>query len=75
MRMWKKHNTDESSTERRSYCLHNQLDLCLGELVSRDTNEELGEPQEIQCYKAEAAIEPQLTLMLRVFTGDFICFY
>ena len=34
--------------------------LCWGELASRDTNEELEESQEIQCYKAEAAIEPQI---------------
>ena len=60
--MWilRKHNSDESSTEQRSCCLHNQLGLCRGELPSRDTNEELEEPQEIQCYKAEAAIEPQI---------------
>ena len=36
--------------------------LCWGELASRDTNhnEEMEEPQEIQCYKAEASIEPQI---------------
>ena len=58
MDLWKKHNSDESNTEWRGCCLHDQLDLYLGELASRDTNEELEGPQEIQCYKAEAAIEP-----------------
>ena len=37
----------------------NFLDLCWGDLASRDTSEGPQEPQEIECYKAEAAIEPQ----------------
>ena len=72
MWIWEKHNSDESNTERRSCCLHDQLDLCWGELASRDTNEELEEPQEIQCYKAEAAIEPQINTNVESF---YWCFY
>ena len=50
MCIWKKHNTDESSTEQVSdidvSCTRNQI--CAGvNLTSRDTNEELEEPQEI----------------------------
>ena len=72
MWIWEKHNTNESSTDRRSRCLHDRLDLCWGELASRDSNEEL-EEQEIQCYKAEAAIEPQINT--KTFIDIFICFY
>ena len=75
MRILKKHNTYKSSTERRSCCLHDQLDLCCRELASRDTNEELEEPQEIQCYKVEAAKEPQVNTNVGSFIGVFICFY
>ena len=79
MWIWKKHNSDESNTEQRNCCLHNQLDLCWGELASRDTNKELEEPQEIQCYIAETAIEPQINTnlesLLSVFLFVFInCF-
>ena len=62
-------------SERRSSCLHDQLDLCWGELASRDTNEELEEPQEIQYYKAKAAMSHKLTLISEFFIGVFICFY
>ena len=72
MWIWKKRNSDESNTERRCCCLHNQLDLCWGELASRDTNEELEEPQEIQCYKAEAAIEPQINTNVESFLLVFL---
>ena len=44
--------------ERSATCLHDQLDLCWGELASKDTNEELEEPQEIQCCETEGATEP-----------------
>ena len=79
MWIWKKHNSDESNTEQRSCCLLNQLDLCWRELTSRDTNKELEEPQEIQCYIAETAIEPQINTnnesFLLVFLFVFInCF-
>lgn len=56
----KKHNIAESSTERHSCCLHEQVDLCWKEPASRDTSRELQQPQEIEFYKAEAAIEPQI---------------
>ena len=72
MPIWKKHNTNESSTERRSCCLHDQLDLCWAELASRDTNEELEEPQETQGYKAEAAIEPQINTNVASFLLVFL---
>ena len=72
MWIWKNHNTNESNTEWHSCCLHNQLDLCWGELASRDTNEELEEPQEIQCYKAEAAIEPQINTNIKSFLLVFL---
>ena len=73
MQIWKKRNTDESSTERRWFCLHDQLDLCKGKLASRDTSEELQEPQEIQCcYKAEVAIEPQINTNVGSFLLVFL---
>ena len=59
-------------SERRSCCLHDQLDLCWGELASRDTNEELEEPQEIQCYKVEAAIEPLINTNVESFLLVFL---
>ena len=59
-------------SERCSCCLHDQLGLCWGELASRDTNEELEEPQEIQCYKAEAAIEPQINTNVGSFLLVFL---
>ena len=47
--------------------------LCWGELDSRDTNEELEEPQEkIQSYKAEAATEPQINTYLERFLLVFL---
>ena len=47
--------------------------LCWGELDSRDTNEELGEPQEkIQSYKAEAATEPQINTYVERFLLVFL---
>ena len=54
--------------------LHEQQDLCWGELGSRDTNEKLRVPPEIQCYKArkKQQLSHRLTLMLRVFQW---CFY
>ena len=60
-------------------CLHKQRDLCWGELALRDTNEKLEESEEIKCYQAEAAIEPQINTnvecFLLVFLSAFInCF-
>ena len=54
------------------YCLHEQRDLCRGELALRDTNEKLEESPEIKCYKAEAAIEPQINTNVESFCW---CFY
>ena len=69
----KKHNSDEYNTEQRSCCQqHDHLDLAWEELDSRDTNEELEEPQEIQCYKAEAAIEPQINTNIESFLLVFL---
>ena len=48
-------------------CTTNQICAGRGELASRDTNEELEEPQEIQCYKAEATIEPQINTNIQSF--------
>ena len=59
-------------SEQRSCCQHDQLDLCWGELASRNTNEELEEPQEIQCYKAQAAIEPQVNTNVESFLLVFL---
>ena len=70
--MWIWKSITESNTERRSCCLHNQLDLCLGELASRDTNKELEERQEIQCYIAETAIEPQIDTDVESFLLVFL---
>ena len=60
-------------------CTTNQICAGRGELASRDTNVELEEPQEIQCYKAEATIEPQINTniesFLLVFSFVFVnCF-
>ena len=41
-------------------CTANYICAGQGELASKVTNEELKEPQEIQCYKAKTAIEPQI---------------
>ena len=43
-----------------------------GELASRGTDEELEEPQEIQCYKAEAAVEPQIKINVESFLLVFL---
>ena len=56
------------STERHRcvFCTRNAI--YGGEnLASRDTNEELEEPQEIQCCKAEAAIKPQINTHVESF--------
>ena len=63
-------------------CLHEQQDLCWGELCSRDTNEELGVPKEIQCYKArkkqqlshrfETNVESFLLVFLFVLINCFV---
>ena len=53
-------------------CMTNQICAGWGELASRDTNEELEEPQEIQCYKAEAAIEPQINTNVESFLLVFL---
>ena len=53
-------------------CLHEQRDLCWGELALRDTNEKLEESQEIKCHKAEAAIEPQINTNLESFLLVFL---
>ena len=62
-------------------CRTNYICAGRGELASRGTNEELEEPQKIQCYKAEpeAAIEPQintnesfLLVLLFVFINCFV---
>ena len=59
--------------------MHEQRDSCWGELASRDTNEELEEPQEIQCYKAETAIKPQIKTnvdnFLLVFLFVFMIYF
>lgn len=47
----------ESSTERRSCCLHDQVDLCWVELSSIDISGKQKEQQEIQYYKVKATIE------------------
>ena len=36
-------------------------------LTPRDTKKEREEPQEIQCYKAEAAIKPQINTHVESF--------
>ena len=46
--------------------------MCWGEIVSRNTNEELEEPQDIQCYKAEAAIKPQINPDIESFLLVFL---
>lgn len=73
MPIWKKHSTDESSSKRRSCCLHDQLDLRCGKLALRNTIEELQERQEIQCcYKAETAIKPQINTDIESFLLMFL---
>ena len=58
----------EATLSKQCSCwLHDQLDLCWWELASRGTNEELEEQQEIQCYKAEAAIEPKINTNVENF--------
>ena len=84
MRISKKHNTDawkqQWASERYSCVFCTRNEICGGEnLASRDTNEELEEPQEIQCYKIEAAIKPKINTnvenCLLVFLFVFIsCF-
>ena len=59
---------DESSTELRS------CDFCCGDLASRDTSEEPQELQEIECYKVEAAIEPQFNTNVYTFLLVFYLF-
>ena len=61
LQIWKKQDTDQSTTERRSCCFHNQLDLCWGELASIDTNGEL-----------EAGIEPQINTNVESFLLVFL---
>ena len=58
-------------------CLHEQRDLCWGELESRDNNEELEVPQETQCYKVrkKQQLSLKLTLMLRIFYCCFFFFF
>ena len=61
---------DESSTELRS------CDFCCGDLASRDTSEEPQELQEIECYKVEAAIEPQFNTNVYTFLfSTFLYFF
>ena len=48
--------------------------LWWGELASGDANEELEEPLEIQCYKAEAAIELQINTNVESFLLVFYLF-
>ena len=53
------------------FCTRNKI--CAGEnLASRDTNEELEEPQQIQRYKAEAAIKPQINNNVEIFLLVFL---
>ena len=58
--------------------LHKKWHLCWGELAwcnhgqARDINEELEEPQEIQCYKAEATIKPQINTNVESFLLVFL---
>ena len=59
-------------SERHSCCLLDQLNLPWGELASRGTKE-LEELQEIQCYKAEGAIEPQINTNIESFLLVFYC--
>ena len=72
MRIWKKYNIDENSAEWCSCCLHDQLDLCWGELTSSDTSERLLEPQHNQCYNVKVAVEPQIKFTVESF---YRCFY
>ena len=46
--------------------------MCWGEIVSRNTNEQLEEPKDIQCYKAEAAINPQINTNIESFLLVFL---
>ena len=48
------------------------LDLCWGDLSSRGTR---GELQEIECYKAEATIKPQLNTNVESFLFIFSSFF
>ena len=50
----------------------NFLDLCGGDLESRDTSEKPQELQEIKCYKAEAPIEPQINTNVENFLLVFL---
>ena len=56
------------STERQRcvFCKRNEI-YGAENLASRDTDEELEEPQEIWCYKAEVAIKPQITTNVESF--------
>ena len=45
----------------------NFLDLCWGDLASRNNSEKPQELQEIKCYKAEARIEPQINTNVENF--------
>ena len=49
----------------------NFLDLFWGDLAW-DTNEKPQEPQEIECYKVEAAIEPQINTNVESFLLVFL---
>ena len=64
MWIWKKHNLGESSNLQAS-----DIDVfSAGEnLAPRDTKKEREEPQEIQCYKAEAAIKSQINTHVESF--------
>ena len=53
-------------------CMTNLICPAWEELASWDTNEELEEPQEIQCYKAQAAIEPQINTNVESFLLMFL---
>lgn len=74
MWIWRKYNINESKTEWRSCCLHDQVGLCWGQLFSRETGKKLQEPQEIYLYKEEAAIEPKINANEeKLFYWCFIC--
>ena len=47
-------------------CLHEQRDLCWGELGSRDTNEELEVPQETQCYKVRKKQQLKFHILMKI---------
>ena len=55
VQLWEKQHW---TSDVAAVCMVNYICAGQGELASRVTNEELEEPQEIQCYKAETAIEP-----------------